>query len=392
VACCLSKRDSSPSARPRLPSLSQHSVEEVLRSFRQEGHALLRGYGGKQAELWDAGCELVQRMFLGLRRQHPTLGMKFEVERDVQSGLGAPPDDRALVLRVALDVAPLRGEVATRSRLSNDIVLQRDVCIWLIRPLAAATELKAVALGFEGVTFETVSEIASIRQHAKKDLGADFNRESLYSWWERNKAKVAPFESSKLRRVIESMNDMVVTPTWVKKDVVWLRLNSVTVRIAGLEFLHGSSGITTYADITTMTESDRVQTKLVDDIMRGKVANATEMALGMKLAASGTNLCRAWYGKQAGVEGACVWKFMKLFTAAEWWGPGSDGWHRFDHSWLAVDRKDRFGRVQAEHGRLIWHLPTPAGQVAEKPLSPVACTDTAVSRCACRRRHTSHRT
>merc|ERR1719296_138009 len=102
-------------------------------------------------------------------------------------------------------------------------------------------------------------------------------------------------------------------------------------------------------------------------------------------------MMRAFYGKQAGVEGACVLKFMKLFTAAEWWAPGSDGGHRFDHSWLAVDRTDRFGRVQAAHGRLIWHLPTQTGQITPKPLLSAVHADSVGGRCACRRRHTALR-
>ena len=42
--------------------------------------------------------------------------------------------------------------------------------------------------------------------------------------------------------------------------------------------------------------------------------------------------------------------------AAEWWGPGQEGWHQWDHTFLLTDKRDSFGRVVAEQGRIIWTL------------------------------------
>merc|ERR1712216_266439 len=59
-----------------------------------------------------------------------------------------------------------------------------------------------------------------------------------------------------------------------------------------------------------------------------------------------------------GFPGASAEKVKKLFSAAEWWGPGETGWTQCDDTWLCTDQKDFFGRVLKAQGRMIWRLAT----------------------------------
>merc|ERR1712059_198425 len=65
-----------------------------------------------------------------------------------------------------------------------------------------------------------------------------------------------------------------------------------------------------------------------------------------------------------GCKGANAAKITKLFSAAQWWGPGQEGWQRWDDTWLLTDKRDVFGRVVAEQGRIVWSLAsgTPCGR------------------------------
>merc|ERR1719433_2391903 len=93
-------------------------------------------------------------------------------------------------------------------------------------------------------------------------------------------------------------------------------------------------------------------------------------------APSQVNMCAAIYGHDVGQPGADPSKLTKLFSAAEWWGPGPGGWQRWDQTWQCVDQRDTLGRTIREQGRLLWHrgrpdsaieFPAPVTQPATSP-------------------------
>jgi pimeloyl-ACP methyl ester carboxylesterase len=77
---------------------------------------------------------------------------------------------------------------------------------------------------------------------------------------------------------------------------------------------------------------------------------------GDRFVVSATNFGKMRYDKLLGLTGANVAMIVKLFSAVDWWGPGEDGWQKWDNTWLCTDKKDAFGRIIVEQGRILWRL------------------------------------
>merc|ERR1712129_656322 len=98
-------------------------------------------------------------------------------------------------------------------------------------------------------------------------------------------------------------------------------------------------------------EEDRRAVKVITQKMLQQRARAE------KFAPSGINVGALVFGTEVGQPGACPRILSKLLTAAKWYSQGKDGtWHEHDITWNCTDRKDMFGRVTEENGRLIWRL------------------------------------
>merc|ERR1712129_556042 len=98
-------------------------------------------------------------------------------------------------------------------------------------------------------------------------------------------------------------------------------------------------------------EEDRRAVKVITQKMLQQRARAE------KFAPSGINVGALVFGTEVGQPGACPRVLSKLLTAAKWYSHGNDGtWHDHDVTWNCTDRKDIFGRVTEENGRLIWRL------------------------------------
>lgn len=337
---------------------TQGSLPEMLQRFREEGSRQL-GSAGRPPNapadvhgttpwepLWDAACNVVEALLLGVESHVP--GTVENVA--MASGTAS--------LRVRLRNGPCHGEFATRSRLSLSVCLEQELRIEMRAPVNPEDP---VVLNITGLTFMPLSEITSLRRRLKKEMGADFTKESAYEWWDKNRYTACPLESSKLHRCWESLFGLRVVQLAAgleqRQDAFWNYLHSSGVDVQSFEFrydeCHEVRMTGTRRPLPPNEHGDR--RRLLDTCDELCCSSLRRHGRNMqRFAPSGYNLLSLFYGLEVVGAGACPKKIAKLLSAASSWGPGEDGWQHWDRTWRCVDEQDWLMRVVREQGRVIW--------------------------------------
>ena len=190
-----------------------------------------------------------------------------------------------------------------------------------------------------------------------KILGKDFSRSTAFQCWQERKEEF-PFQTSKLRRVHESLAQYYL-PSYVAEKAFWGYLNAPPKGCSGvhsLEFHQEDDEIRVTARRRQPTAQCQLEQLAIIDELCVEVL-LQDRLLGEQFAPSSMNFLAMTHGHSAGQKGADPKKIAKLMSAAKHWGPGTDGWHRFDETWTCTDQKDWLGRTIEEQGRILWHKP-----------------------------------
>jgi len=339
-------------------------LAEAARAFRVQCLAAARdAEAGEEAlPLVEAAAQLVESILGGMHEQLRGVRVDAEV-RAPQPGAGPGRPDGAgeelavLEARLGAPAAPLVGEIATRSRVAVNVQVSGGLRFALLRP--ARPREQPVALRVDGLDMPTLPDCVCARTQLREELGLGLNPATAYEWWERNRHTRFPLQTSKFHRVVESLLEqrgMKVLGAQIRANSFWGYLHTTDLNIEVFNF-HSDrrvpGGVTMTAQLrppkTPAEAADREQVKVITKkMLLGNRASAD------KLAPSGINVGAMIAGPEVGQPGAHPRVVSKLLSAAQWWGPGEDGWHRFDETWLCTDRKDLLGRVVQQQGRIIW--------------------------------------
>lgn len=322
----------------------------ALQDFREQGRKLFSDEAA--APLWCAACDIVDAVLLGVLAHAPG-----EI-RSVELGQGSEPS-----ICVCLKNASLRGEFATRSRMGGDVLLRPEIRFSvkpqrITSPAAFRQGSASVVLVVAGFEIHPMPDSVELHDRLIDELGEEnFCRESVYKWWEEHLDEFSP-ERSKLRRIYESFLALKTAPLprWAREKGMWGYVNSELDVLESFEFhrdRRAPGGVTVTAVRRPLADPKAAATVAMCDAFCQDVIRS-ERFMAERLAASSINYVAMIHGRAVGSWGACPRKIAKLFSAARQWGPGTDGWHRFDDTWLCVDAKDRLGRTIEEQGRIVW--------------------------------------
>jgi len=353
--CCLVREHDGLDVADQRGSPWHHSLSEAIRDFRVKGSERLPQH--LLDPQWHGACGLLQTLLVGPQQHLREVTTKCDVW--ACDAASSPSSPRLASFTVRWSHAPLFGEIATRSHLGCEIRFAQEVRFTLMRP-ADWSDSEPLVVEVEGFDFEALPEIFRIRQHLKSILGANYDSEHVYQWWLDHVRAEFPLETSKAHRILESVlglrSSQLAIPRHVKVDAVWALVNAVSTRLAALEFVgEQRAGLRVTGRArppvppTSEEDLDRCQ-----QIMRQGLAR--DQHVGDVFAPSAFNFMRFLQGHAVGQHAGSVAKLTKLFSAAHTWGPGSDGWHRYDQTWLAVDEKNVFGRTVKENGRILWRV------------------------------------
>lgn len=339
-------------------------MEQALATFRDKGLAIVESTSGDACiPQWESACGLIDALLTGMTRHLREVRADAEVWAaatvPASGSCGAGGRSRVLALTVRFDAAPLVGVIATRSHLACDVCLDASVCFALLVPPSASTEdMEPLVVEVEGFYFKIAPEIRPLRWKLATELGDKYDPTHVYEWWHENIDEAWPINSSKGRRVMEALfgtrSFQATVPQGIKATTVWALINGVSTSIRTLEFYNDSKhGLRVSARRGPPVEPETAEeVERCDEILRTTLVR-DEMA-GEIFAASSFNFVRLIHGQSVGQPGASVAKLTKLLSAAHTWGPGTDGWQRFDETWQAVDEKNVLGRTTRENGRLVW--------------------------------------
>jgi len=340
------------------------SLDQALAKFRERGATFVESASGDACmSQWDGACGLIEALLTGMSRHLS----KVRVEPELWAAPNIPASgscgagEKVLSLTVRLDPAPLVGVIATRSHLACDVWLDSLVRFTLLSP-PSSPEQGPLVIEVQGFFFKIAPEIRPLRWKLARELGDKFDPEHVYEWWLDNIQEAWPINSSKGRRVMEALfgtrSFQMTVPNAIKATTVWALINGVSTSIRALEFSNDSSSVLRVSARrgSPIEPETAEEVEHCDEILRTTLVR-DEMA-GEIFAASSFNFVRLIHGHSVGQPGASVAKFTKLLSAAHTWGPGTDGWQRFDETWQAVDEKNVLGRTTRENGRLVWHMPS----------------------------------
>lgn len=313
--------------------------------------------------LVDAACNFIEKILVGVHDHLPDLHADFEVKA-LQINVNRPPVEREQEL-VILEVkfatcSPLVGEIATRSRVAVSVHITERLRFALQHPPADLFK-EPLVLCVKGLDMPTLPDAVLACTQLREELGQGLNPISAYEWWEKHRHKRFPLRSSKFHRVVESLLEqrgMKMLGTQLCAESFWGYLHTTDLSIQVFEFhldRRMRGGVTMTARLrdprSAAEAEDRVQVKAITHkILENNRASAD------RLAPSGINIGAMICGPEVGQPGACPRVIAKLFSPAQWYGPGEDSWHRWDESWCCTDRKDFLGRIVKENGRVIWRM------------------------------------
>ncbi|CAL1155828.1 unnamed protein product [Cladocopium goreaui] len=290
-------------------------------------------------EMWSAAFQLIEALLQGVMDHLPQAINHAELD-------GAS-------LKVFFN-EELLGEFATRSRMGAQIRLEKELRFILSVPTDSWRPLIVEVIGLD---FPALPRAVELREDLLKTLGSDFSRSAAFKCWQERKEEF-PLQSSKLRRVHESLAQYYL-PAYVAEKAFWGYLNAPPQGCSGvhsLEFHQEGGEVRVTARRRQPTaQSQLEQLALIDDLCIEVLLQ--DRFLGEQFAPSSMNFLAMTHGHAAGQKGADPKKIAKLMSAAKSWGPGTDGWHRFDETWTCTDQKDWLGRTIEEQGRVLWHKP-----------------------------------
>jgi len=341
-----------PASLPSCRPLRELDLRAALQDFCSRGaEAAGAGPGTALAPLWAAAYGMVEGLLLGVQDHLPGLGAEVRLEAPVQ---GAEPS-ASLVLRFAR--APVVGDFATRSRVGFQLHLSEELA-FSVRPPALLGD--GLVLYVRGLAFVPLKETGELRVKLKAILGEEFSPASTYAWWENHKDEVCPLASSKMRWLVESIlglrSAQAVTPQKGKEKMIWGMMHTRTLTIEGFHFLDQEKRgvrVTSMVKPPATPEEEEMEA-IYGELMAAMPAH--ELSMGEYFMPSSMNWVRLHCSSLLRQPGADPAKIRKLLSGARAWGPGEDGWRRWDDTWLCVDSRDAFGRAQ-EQGRTVWRSP-----------------------------------
>lgn len=343
------------------------TLNQKVERFRDLATQLTSASSGEASQAQcDTACRFVEALLLGVAKHLPQV--RIEVEILTASG-SAPLEWPAgvqgpLVSLVArLTPGPIIGEMATRSRLPLDVWIDGELRFALQPPQKEPCGSPLV-LFTSGLQMRALPDAIPLRQQMKAALGNGYDLASAYDWWQTHKEQF-PLKTSKLRRVVESFFSQKakhVTPAVKLHTALWgFTQIDVGIEWTAFEFHINRTGPSPWVTVTASfydlpsIEDDAEVLRKTEWTLK-QMANLTNRKLGETFATSAAHYARMKVDSALGFPGANADKIVKLFSAADWWGPGEDGWSQWDDTWLCTDKKDAFGRMVVEQGRVLWRL------------------------------------
>lgn len=344
------------------------SISEGVLAFRQCGETAVHAAAGVAgAPLVDAACQLVEAVLLGMQRHLPDVHMNVKLVH------GKPGGSEVVSLAVNFHDGPLVGEIATRTRIAVGLRVAKELRFAIQRPQPDVSRSPLV-LRISGLDFPRLPDVVRLREMLEDALKDRWSPDSVFRWWKEHKDLEFPLPRSKFHRLVESflgMRSMQFLPPAIHADIFWGYLHTSDLCIEAFEFHRDKKGgVTVTVQQKQALTSEEAQARAMNaDIARKMLSE--KRASGEKLCPSAMNVAAMLYGPEVNQPGACLDAIVKLLSAAQWWGHGSEGWQQFDETWLCTDKKDGFGRVVEKQGRIIWRV---AGDKRAPPLpssSPV---------------------
>ncbi|CAE7270198.1 unnamed protein product [Symbiodinium sp. CCMP2592] len=320
-----------------------YDLGEGLSAFRTR--ALAMQDSERHRTLASAACDLVSGLATGPSSQLPDL-----------SATARLPDDEAadsVCLKVRHSQA-IEGEIATRSRIGYSVYMQEETSFIL------RVHGDEVVLETPGLEFRPLRDAAALRGKLRALLGGAFSKQTAYKWWEAHADEVCPFESSKLRWIIESILGLrsisAVTPQEGRENVLWGFLHARRLRPECFHFWEDERlGVRVVGVAAPPQSEEEAELQVCSDAMIAQVPQR-DLTLGEYFMPSSMNWLALFNSDIIGQPGANPGKVAKLLSAAREWGPAEDGWQQQDRSWNCVDQKNFFGRTTLKQGRVIWAL------------------------------------
>jgi len=377
-------------------SIPCKDLRSALQTFEKSGLTSMRlaeagGGAPKGEKLWGTACDLVRALLLGVEEHLPDL----RPEIDLREHSPDAPGVEMVSLAVNFGAQAVIGEVATPSRCGFEVRMSGSVRFSLQRPAPSKTSSQPqLTLRVHGLDFDSLLECHAVFKSLEKDLreNGGLSKESAYEWWTENKDTEYPLESSKFHRMVESLfgqRALQMMPKQIRIDSFWGFLHNPGCSIQSFTFHADSRSKTTLTARRNPAKSVE-EAKLLETCLEvaQRVLKGNRSA-GERFAASVTNFGAMLYGPDMGQSGADAAAIVKLCSAARWWGPGPDGWGKFDQTWGCKDKRNAFGIVVEEQGRLLWRFQSQADtlQAAKPRVHKVATSAATVASEVPMRRH-----
>merc|ERR1712083_359224 len=120
-------------------------------------------------------------------------------------------------------------------------------------------------------------------------------------------------------------------PEQVRRDTLWGLLHTTDLSPEFFEFQRDSriqGGVSmTVRMLPPRSETEAADRLQVRAITQSHLSSNTNRAAAYRLACSSINVGAMVCGPEVGQSGGDPFVITKLFSAARWWGPGSDSWH-----------------------------------------------------------------
>mmetsp|Transcript_98004 Transcript_98004/g.304766 ORF Transcript_98004/g.304766 Transcript_98004/m.304766 type:complete len:269 (+) Transcript_98004:429-1235(+) len=248
---------------------------------------------------------------------------------------------------------------------------------------------ESLVLLVEGLDLPILPDLRELRRRARAALGPGFTREEVFKWWQETKDSLYPLEHSKFRRLFESLYSqpaLMFGQSYYGSTFLCNCINGASQHMKSFSFYRpkGSPCIRIHAEAGPGRSPEEIETLEFSKREVGAVLRSqSQRSVGERAAASSMNFAAMLYGHENGQLAGNATVIIKLFTAAEWWGPGTSGWTKCDNTWQCRDKVNILGTKVRETGRLLWHLPEAeeAGP-AEQPTDIIPAASKHPNRCS----------
>jgi len=339
------------------------TLAQVLQTFRDLCTAAVLETSGEAGRAQcNAACDLVEALLLGVGKHLPQVNADATVQTSVPTPNLGNLRKNLITLVVRFAPRPIVGEIATRSRIPLDVWIVGEVRFSL-QP-SDAHNLPLV-LWTSGLEMRPLPDVWPLRQKMKESLGKGYSPAAAYQWWQEHKEQF-PCQTSKLRRVVDSLLAASVAKLLTAQQIhiaFWGFTQLDTgFEWKAFEFHNRGSGRSSHVSIMARFHEPSPSPEDAETFEWNRQWALREMKNplnrhgGDRFVVSATNFGKMRYDKLLGLTGANVAMIVKLFSAVDWWGPGKDGWQKWDNTWLCTDKTDAFGRVIVEQGRILWRL------------------------------------